>query len=86
MIPIMNAIEHMVKTMPRTDLTAYKFVVPKQEYEKFCNEILFDMIKGKSFGIAFADKFGIPDPMLSIGLSDNFCIQHIQNMEYVSPT
>lgn len=38
--------------------------VPQKEYERFCNEYIFDAIKGKRFGPAFCEKFKIVDYML----------------------
>lgn len=79
-----NSIEHLLKTIPNNDLGNYKSVISKKEYEEFCRHYTFEALKGKSLGQSFLDRFDIPDPILSLGMSDSFCLDHILRMGYVS--
>ena len=56
--------------------------IRKKESEIFCKEFVFDTLKGKSFGIAFCERFGFNDIFLK-GLSDSTAKDHIEKLGYI---
>mgnify|MGYP003335542030 CR=1 FL=1 len=40
--------------------------VYKKDYETFCNEYIFDAIRGRTFGKAFCNKFNVTDYYLLV--------------------
>ncbi len=38
--------------------------IDKKEFDAFCKEYIFDIIKGDSFGVSFCKRFGILDYLL----------------------
>jgi hypothetical protein len=42
----------------------YLKAVKEKDYDKFCNEYIFDAIQGVPFGVAFCKKFDIIDMLL----------------------
>lgn len=56
--------------------------VDQREYEIFCNEFIFDKIKGRTFGEAFCKKFGLNDTFLK-NLSDQTAREHIEKLGYI---
>lgn len=57
--------------------------VPKEDYELFLKEAVFDKLKGKKLGQAFTERFGINDRVLSNYSGDQTAIEHIKYCEYV---
>ena len=53
----MNAFNHMVSFLDPLP----KIQISKQDYEVFCNEYIFDQLKGKNFGRAFCERFNVND-------------------------
>lgn len=53
-----------------------------EDYELFCKEFVFDKLKGKSFGIAFCEKFDFNNIFLK-GLSDETAKDHIEKLGYI---
>lgn len=65
------------------DLTKNKDkVISKYAYEKFCNEFLFNKLKGETFGEAFCKYFGFNDIFLK-SLSDSTAKHHIEKLGYI---
>ncbi len=65
------------------DLTQNKNkTVSKIEYEKFCNEFLFDKLKGENFGEMFCKKFGFNNTFLK-GFSEETSKYHIEKLGYI---
>lgn len=65
------------------DLTQNKNkIVNRHEYQKFCNEFLFNKLKGEAFGEAFCKRFGFNDVFLK-GLSDDTAKFHIEKLGYI---
>lgn len=65
------------------DLTTNKNkVISKHEYKIFCNEFVFDKLKGQSFGESFCKKFGFNDTFLK-NLSDETAKNHIELLGYI---
>ena len=58
-------------------------IISKSEYDEFCRDYLFELIKGESFGTAFTKRFGIEDGVLDLGLSTEATQDHIKRMGYV---
>ncbi len=56
--------------------------ISKSDYEIFCKEFVFETLKGKSFAIAFCEKFGFNDIFLK-GLSDSTAKEHIEKLGYI---
>lgn len=56
--------------------------VDQKEYEIFCNEFIFEKIKGRSFGETFCKKFGLNDTFLK-NLSDETARYHIEKLGYI---
>ena len=56
--------------------------ISRIEYETFQREFIFQKLKGKSFGLAFCEKFDITDFILE-HLSDNTAKYHIENLGYI---
>lgn len=57
--------------------------VSRTEYELFLKEFVFEKLKGKRLGQAFAERFDIRDRMLSNYVSDDFATDHIKRCEYI---
>lgn len=57
--------------------------VSPEEYEQFCNEYVFDALRGKSFGRAFCERFNIVDFLLVRDQPDDWAKQYIRNCGYV---
>lgn len=62
--------------------SSQKKMVSKEDYQNFCDEYIFDSLKGVSFGNAFCERFGINDNMLST-LSDDGAKFLIENLGYI---
>lgn len=56
--------------------------VSKTDYDLFCKEFVFEKIKGKNFGVAFCEKFGLNDTFLR-NLSDDTAKYHIEKLGYI---
>lgn len=56
--------------------------VSKIDYDKFCNEFIFEKIKGKSFGEAFCERFNLNNIFLK-DLSDDMAKYHIKVLGYI---
>lgn len=56
--------------------------VNQKDYEVFCNEFIFEKIKGQSFGESFCKKFGLNDTFLK-DLSDQTAREHIEKLGYI---
>lgn len=52
------------------------------DYEIFCEEFIFDKLKGKSFGEAFCERFGFNNFFLK-ALSDSTAKLHIEKLGYI---
>ena len=61
----------------RTDKT-----ISKEDYEVFCKEFSFEKLKGKSYGEAFCERFGMDDYILK-NLSDSNAKYHIEKLGYI---
>ena len=57
--------------------------VSKEDYEQFLKDVVFEKLKGKRFGQAFAERFNIRDRVLSNYIVDKNAIDHIKRCEYV---
>jgi len=57
--------------------------VSKEDYNSFMKEFVFEKLKGKKLGEAFAQKFHIRDRVLYMYNKDCDAIAHIQNCKYV---
>lgn len=56
--------------------------VSRKDYEIFCREFIFEKIKGKTFGSAFCERFGLNDTFLK-NLSDDTAKYHIEQLGYI---
>jgi hypothetical protein len=52
------------------------------DYEIFCEEFIFDKLKGKTFGEAFCERFGFNNFFLK-ALSDSTAKLHIEKLGYI---
>jgi hypothetical protein len=59
--------------------------ISKKEYDSFCKEYVFEKLKGKTFGLAFCEKFGFNSIFLK-GLSDSMAKDHIEKLGYIHDT
>jgi len=59
-----------------------KKTVSKAEYATFLKEFVFEKLKGKTFGVAFCEKFGFNNIFLK-GLSDETARSHIEMLGYI---
>ena len=59
-----------------------KKTVSKADYHDFCNEYIFDSLKGLTFGKAFSLRFDIKDNMLEV-LGDDTARFLIENLGYI---
>lgn len=59
-----------------------KKTVSKADYQVFCNEYIFDSLKGLTFGKAFCLRFDIKDNML-LALGDDSARFLIENLGYI---
>ena len=66
----------------RPSLQKMKKTVSRQEYEVFCNEFIFESLKGLTFGQAFCERFDITDNMLST-ISDDSAKFLIEKLGYI---
>lgn len=65
------------------DLTQNKDkFVSKHDYVKFCNEFIFNKLKGETFAEAFCERFGFNNVFLK-GLSDSIAKHHIEQLGYI---
>ena len=60
-----------------------KVTITREEYEAFCKEYIFDKLKGKRFGRAFCERFGITDRTISILTNEAFTKQLIESLGYI---
>ncbi len=56
--------------------------ISRNEYDSFCNEFVFNKLKGETFGKAFCNKFGFNDVFLK-GLPDHTAKFHIEKLGYI---
>ena len=56
--------------------------VSKKDYTVFCDEFIFDSLRGLTFGQAFCERFDITDNMLSI-ISDDSAKFLIEKLGYI---
>ena len=80
----MNAFDHMMNTLTADsfkDLGAKQ--ISRTEYEIFLKEVIFEKLKGKRFGEAFTERFGIKDRVLSMYQIDKNALDHIKHCKYV---
>jgi hypothetical protein len=80
----MTSFEHMVKQLTRVDagLISVKNI-PRDEYEIFCKEYMFDKLKDVSFGTAFCKRFEVTDFVLDLLQSENSAKKHIEYIGYI---
>lgn len=65
------------------NLAKTKKTISKKQYEKFCNEYIFQAVLGNDFGVAFCKKFDILDYVL-ITIKDTIeAKRYIKNARYV---
>jgi hypothetical protein len=58
-------------------------LISKQEYEVFCNEYIFDQLKGKRFGQAFCERFDIVNDMVVKLLIDEDIAREMIEENYI---
>lgn len=63
--------------------TGKKKTVSKKEYEQFCEEYIFNAIKGDTFGFAFCTRFNIVDYMLLFERSSTKAQRYIEQARYI---
>lgn len=56
--------------------------ISRQDYEIFCEEFVFDKLKGKSFGESFCERFDFNKTFLK-DLSDKAAKDHIETLGYI---
>lgn len=56
--------------------------ISRIEYQQFCDEFVFEKLRGKSFGAAFCDRFGFYNNVLT-QLSDKQAKFHIETLGYI---
>jgi hypothetical protein len=69
--------------MVRTSKPKVEKTISRAEYDEFCRDFLFNLLKGEKFGTAFSKRFGIEDGILDLGLSTEATKDHIKSMGYV---
>lgn len=82
--PFINIIEELVKVNKIT-----KGSVDRKEYEKFCNEYIFDvLVHSEPFGVAFCRKFELGDYMLTRVYKNDIikCKKLIEESGYINDT
>lgn len=57
--------------------------ISRKKYDKFCNEYIFQAIKGESFGIAFCKKFNMIDYILLLSKNTNDAQRYISTTQYI---
>ena len=73
-ISVLGALEDLTRNKEKK--------ISKHEYELFCKEFIFDKIKGKTFGVAFCERFSFNNIFLK-GLSDETAKLHIERLGYI---
>ena len=65
------------------NLSKKKPTITHEQYEQFKKEFVFEKLKGKRFGKAFCEKFGLHDYVLSNMISDDEVDTIIRLMGYI---
>lgn len=60
--------------------------INRKEFDAFCKEYIFDIIKGDSFGVSFCKRFGIIDYLLLYTYKNDYdrAVQHIIKTGYLN--
>lgn len=64
----------------------YLSSINRKEFDAFCKEYIFDVIKGDSFGVSFCKRFGILDYLLLYTYKNDYdkAVQHIIKTGYLN--
>jgi len=60
--------------------------IDRKEFDRFCKEYIFDIIKGDSFGVSFCKRFGILDYLLLYTYKNDYdkAVKHIIKTGYLN--
>lgn len=86
-MPAPHAFFDMVNDLTKKTLARQS--IPRKEYEKFCNEYIFDVLKhNEPFGMAFCRHFKLGDYMLSRVYKQDImkCKELIEESGYINDT
>lgn len=76
-----NPFTNMVQNL--NNLSKKKSTISHEQYEQFKKEFVFEKLKGKRFGKAFCEKFGLHDYVLSNIISDDEADTIISLLGYI---
>ncbi len=83
-----DAFNHVINDLLDTQKIA-KGKVSRKDYEQFCKEYIFDVLKTNDpFGVAFCNKFGLGDYMLTRVYKNDImkCKELIEESGYINDT
>jgi len=80
----MNPFENMVTTLTSDSFKDSDFTsISKKDYDIFCEEYIFEKLKGINFGTAFKERFNCHDRVLSMFRDQQDVMTHIEYCGYV---
>lgn len=81
-----ESINHYLTSANNIKIERFLKSVDKKEFEQFCKEYIFDVIKGEPFGVAFCNRFKIIDYILMYAYKADFekAKQHIIKTGYLN--
>ncbi len=74
----LTSFSHMISVLNNQP----KILISRQEYDVFDKEYIFEQLKGKRFGRAFCERFGITDPVVNC-LVDEDIAREMINENYI---